>query len=46
MCENGLLFQHHHFLHDKFLVNDESLQIYERWHEHVAEKAIAVDCDV
>ena len=28
MSENGLLFQHRHFLHDKFLVNDESLQIH------------------
>jgi len=25
MCENGSLFQHRHFLHDKLLVNDESL---------------------
>ncbi|EGI69771.1 hypothetical protein G5I_01465 [Acromyrmex echinatior] len=45
MCENDPLFQHRHFLHDKFLVNDESLQIHERWHEHVVEKT-AVDCDV
>jgi len=27
MCENGPLFQHRYFLHDKFLVNDGSLQI-------------------
>jgi len=30
MCENGYLFQHRHFLHDKFLINDESSQIHER----------------
>ncbi|KYN12749.1 hypothetical protein ALC57_15074 [Trachymyrmex cornetzi] len=50
MRENGPLFQHHHFLHDKFLVNDESLQIHERWHEHVVEKTAVekteVDCCV
>ncbi|KYN29537.1 hypothetical protein ALC57_01017 [Trachymyrmex cornetzi] len=45
MCENGPLFQHNHFLHDKFLVNDESLQIHERWHEHVVEKTV-IDCGV
>ncbi|KYN19767.1 hypothetical protein ALC57_07920 [Trachymyrmex cornetzi] len=45
MCENGPLFQHSHFLHDKFLVNDESLQIHERWYEHIVEKTV-VDCDV
>ncbi|KYN09579.1 hypothetical protein ALC57_18304 [Trachymyrmex cornetzi] len=28
MRENCPLFQHRHFLHDKFLVNDESLQIF------------------
>jgi len=33
MCENGPLFQHRYFLHNKFLVNDESLQIHERWYE-------------
>jgi len=27
MRENGFPFQHCHFLHDKFLVNNESLQI-------------------
>jgi len=44
MCENGPLFQYfHYFLHNKFLVNDESLQIRERWHELV--ETIAVDCD-
>ena len=43
MRENGPLFQHRHFLHDKFLVNDESLQIHERWHDHVVEKT-AVGC--
>jgi len=26
--ENGPLFQHRHFLHEKFLVNDEFLQIH------------------
>ncbi|KYN17528.1 hypothetical protein ALC57_10177, partial [Trachymyrmex cornetzi] len=45
MRENGPLFQHSHFFHDKFLVNDESLQIHERWHEHVVEKTV-VGCDV
>ena len=40
MCENSPLFQH---LHNKFFVNDESLQIHERWHERVVEK-IAIDC--
>jgi len=44
MRENDLMFQHHHFLHDKFLVNNESLQIDEYWHEHVVEKS-EVDCD-
>jgi len=29
MCENDPLFQHRYFLHNKFLVNDESLQIHE-----------------
>jgi len=43
MCENGPLFQHRYFLYDKFLVNDECLQIHKRWHEYVIEK-IAVDC--
>jgi len=43
MCENSLLFQYRYFLHNKFLVNDDSLQIHERWHEHVIEK-IAVEC--
>ena len=44
MRENGPLFQHRHFLHDKFLVNDESLQIHERWHRHVSRilRSIAV----
>jgi len=41
MCENSPLFQHRYFLHNKFFVNDESLQIHERW--HVVEK-IAIDC--
>ncbi|KAG5314838.1 GVQW3 protein, partial [Acromyrmex insinuator] len=36
--ENSPPFQHRYFLHDKFLVNDESLQIHERWHGHVVEK--------
>ena len=40
MRENGPLFQHRHFLHDKFLVNDESLQIHERWHRHVVENIV------
>jgi len=44
MCENGPLFQYRYFFHNKFLVNDESLQIHERSHEHVVEK-IAADCD-
>ena len=26
MCENGPLFQHRYFLHNKFIVNEESLQ--------------------
>jgi len=30
MYENGLLFQHHYFFDDKFLVNNESLQIHKR----------------
>ena len=34
MRENDPLFQHRHFLHNKFLVNDESLQIHECWHGH------------
>ena len=42
MRENGPLFQHRHFLHDKFLVNDETLQIHERWHGHVVENT-AID---
>ncbi|KYN26662.1 hypothetical protein ALC57_03971 [Trachymyrmex cornetzi] len=45
MRENGPLFQHRHFLHDKFLVNDEFLQIHKRWHEHVVEKT-AIDCSI
>jgi len=43
MCENNPLFQHRYFLHNKFFVNDESLQIHERWHEHVVEN-IAANC--
>jgi len=43
MCENSPLFQHRYFLHNKFFVFDESLQIHERWHEHVVEK-IVIDC--
>jgi len=43
MRENDFLFQHCHFLHDKFLVNDESLQIHECWHGHVEKSEI--DCD-
>jgi len=43
--ENGLLFQHRHFLHDKFLVNDEFLQIHECWHGHVIEKN-EIDSDI
>jgi len=43
MCENGPLFQHRYFFHNKFIVNEESLQIHERWHEHVVEK-IAANC--
>jgi len=31
MCENGSLSQHRYFLHDKFLSNDESLQIHKCW---------------
>ena len=44
MRENGPLFQHRHFLHDKFLVNDESLQIHEHCHRHVSRilRSIAV----
>ena len=36
MRENGLLFQHRHFLHDKFLVNYKSLslQIHKCWYGH------------
>ncbi|KYN20093.1 hypothetical protein ALC57_07561 [Trachymyrmex cornetzi] len=45
MRENGPLFQHRYFLHDKFFVNDESLHIHERWHEHVVEKTV-IDCGV
>ena len=45
MRENGPLFQHRHFFHDKFLVNDETLQIHERWHGHVVENT-AIDCGV
>jgi len=29
MCENSPLFQHRYFLHNKFFVNDEFLQIHE-----------------
>ena len=43
MRENDFLFQHCHFLHDKFLVNDESLQIHECWPGHVEKSE--VDCD-
>jgi len=35
------VFQYH-FLRDKFLINDESLQIHEHWHEHVEKTAL--DC--
>jgi len=30
MRENGSFPQHRHFLHDKFVSNDKSLQIHER----------------
>ena len=43
MRENGPLFQHCYFFHDKFLVNDEYLQIHECWYGHVVEKT-AVNC--
>ncbi|KYN12185.1 hypothetical protein ALC57_15651 [Trachymyrmex cornetzi] len=50
MRENSPLFQHRHFLHDKFLINEESLQIHERWYEHIVEKTViektVVDCSV
>jgi len=33
MSKNGSLFQHRYFFNDKFLVNDESLQILKRWYD-------------
>ena len=33
MCENSPLFQHRYFF-DKFLVNNEFLQIHKRWYDH------------
>jgi len=49
MCENSPLFQvqHRYFLHNKFFVNDESLQIHELaccWED--CNRSIAVECDV
>jgi len=32
--ENSSFSQHRHFLYDKFLFNDKSLQIYKRWYNH------------
>jgi len=34
MCENGPLFQHRYFFNDKFLVNDEYLQIHKHWYNY------------
>ena len=34
MSKNGSLFQHRYFFNDKFLVNDESLQILKRCYDH------------
>jgi len=34
MRKNRSFSQHRHFLHDKFLSNDKSLQIYKHWYSH------------
>ena len=34
MRENSSFSQHRYFLHDKFLFNDKSLQIYKCWYSH------------
>jgi len=49
MCESSPLFQHRYFLHNKFFVNDESLQISTNVGTSMLLRrlrSIAVECDV